>query len=42
MSSGEEIVIELYFANFEDNKNVLAQLTDATTGSNAELLYERG
>jgi putative ATP-dependent endonuclease of OLD family len=30
MSSGEEIVIELFFANFEENKNILAQLTDAT------------
>ena len=30
MTSGEEIVIELYFSNFEGNKNILAQLMDAT------------
>lgn len=30
MTNGEQILIELWFANFEDNKNVLAQLTDAT------------
>lgn len=30
MSNGEEILIELWFASFEENKNVLAQLTDAT------------
>ncbi|AGA67685.1 putative ATP-dependent endonuclease of the OLD family [Desulfitobacterium dichloroeliminans LMG P-21439] len=30
MTNGEQILIELWFANFEGNKNVLAQLTDAT------------
>ncbi|WFR57152.1 AAA family ATPase [Anaerocolumna sp. AGMB13025] len=30
MENGEEIKIELYFSNFEDNPNILAQLTDAT------------
>lgn len=30
MDNGQQILIELYFTNFEDNKNVLAQLTDAS------------
>lgn len=30
MKNGEQILIELWFADFEENKNVLAQLTDAT------------
>ena len=30
MGNGKQILIEIYFANFEDNQNVLAQLTDAT------------
>lgn len=30
MGHGYQILIEVYFANFEDNQNVLAQLTDAT------------
>jgi len=30
MENGKEIKIEIYFSNFEDNPNVLAQLTDAT------------
>jgi len=30
MEKGEEIQIELYFSNFEDNQNLLAQLADAT------------
>ncbi len=30
MGAGEEILIEVYFANYTDNQNVLAQLTDAT------------
>lgn len=30
MENGEIIQIELFFTNFEDNQNVLAQLTDAT------------
>ena len=34
MKNGEQILIELWFANFEENKNVLAQLTDATVKLN--------
>lgn len=30
MENGEQILIEIYFTNFEDNQNVLAQLSDAT------------
>lgn len=30
MDKGEEIRIELYLSNFEDNVNIVAQLTDAT------------
>jgi putative ATP-dependent endonuclease of OLD family len=30
MGNGEQILIEVYFANYADNQNVLAQLTDAT------------
>ena len=30
MGAGEEILIEVYFANYADIQNVLAQLTDAT------------
>lgn len=30
MGTGEQILIEIYFANYADNQNVLAQLTDAT------------
>ncbi|MBS3873131.1 MAG: AAA family ATPase [Firmicutes bacterium] len=30
MGTGEQILIEVYFANYADNQNVLAQLTDAT------------
>lgn len=30
MDTGEEILIEIYLANFEDNKNLLAQLCDAS------------
>lgn len=30
MDSGHYILIEIYLANFEDNKNLLAQLADAT------------
>lgn len=30
MGNGDQILIELYFASYADNQNVLAQLTDAT------------
>lgn len=30
MGAGEQILIEVYFANYADNQNVLAQLIDAT------------
>lgn len=30
MGTGEQILIEVYFANYTDNQNMLAQLTDAT------------
>jgi len=30
IEKGAQILIEIYIANYEDNKNVLAQLTDAT------------
>ncbi|MEG2262107.1 MAG: AAA family ATPase [Raoultibacter sp.] len=30
MGNGEQILIEVFFTNFEDNQNVLAQLQDAT------------
>lgn len=30
VESGEHIIIEIYIANYQDNKNILAQLTDAT------------
>ena len=30
MESGQQILIEVFFTNFEDDQNVLAQLQDAT------------
>ena len=36
MENGEEILIEIYLTNFEDNKNLLAQLSDATVNCEGE------